>query len=477
MEQLRDHQTVAVLGGGVAGLSAAWKLAEEGVKVNLYEAAPVLGGMAASIRRDGYIWDFGPHRFHSKNPAIIKTVEDLLGDDLRGRRLKTRVNFMDRYFDYPLSASNLLTNLPKSVAAMSFLDFAAMKVRQRFRPAIDDSFESWVVNRFGRRLYDIYFGPYTKKVWGRDPSELSASWAAQRVAVVDLWDLLVRMLHLRRGDNGFHHSEFKNDFWYPRNGVGQIAEAIADRAREHGARLKTGARISGVEHKDGRIVAIHYERDGETFIEPCDAVVSSLPLPLLVRLLTPGAPADVLESASSLDYRAMIFCFVEIDKPKVSDDHWTYFPDERIIFNRISEMRNFSEDAAPPGKTSLTLEITCDIGDSLWNLPEEQIFERSVDGLLQAELIERRDQVTGHFFFRLSHAYPTYDIDFESHIGHIAYHLADYDNLVNAGRQALFRYVNTDHVMEMGFSAAEELIEGALGSKVTRVGEEQVWFG
>jgi len=119
--ELNPQSQVAVLGGGVAGLSAAWKLAEAGVRVNLYEAAPVLGGMAASIRKDGYIWDFGPHRFHSKNPAIINTVQDMLGDDLRGRKLKTRVNFMERYFDYPLNASNLLTNLPPSVAAMSIV--------------------------------------------------------------------------------------------------------------------------------------------------------------------------------------------------------------------------------------------------------------------------------------------------------------------------------------------------------------------
>lgn len=477
MEQLRDQQRVAVLGGGMAGLSAAWKLVESGTQVTLYEAAPALGGMAASIRRDGYIWDFGPHRFHTRNPLIIDTVRDLIGDDLQDRSLKTRVNFMERYFDYPLNAGNLLTNLPTSVAALSFLDFVAMKVRQKFRPSEDDSFESWVVNRFGRRLYDIYFGPYTKKVWGRDPSELSASWAAQRVAVVDLWDLLLRMFKLRNGDNGFDHNEFKNHFWYPRHGIGQIAEAMAERARSQGANLLTRAPITGVEHHDGRITAIHYLRDGEPVVEPCDAVVSSLPLPLLVKLLTPEAPPDVLDAANSLDYRAMIFCFVQIDKPSVSEDHWIYFPDERIIFNRISEMRNFTTEAAPEGKTSLTLEITCDIGDETWTTPEDEIFQRSVDGLLQSGLIERADQVTGHFFLRLSHAYPTYDIDFEAKLGHLAYHLAEFDNLVNAGRQALFRYVNTDHVMEMGFSAAEELLAGTLGARSSEVGTEQVWFG
>jgi protoporphyrinogen oxidase len=139
-------------------------------------------------------------------------------------------------------------------------------------------------------------------------------------------------------------------------------------------------------------------------------------------------------------------------------------------------MRNFSPDAVPSGKTSLTLEITCDIGDEVWTMPEEELYRRSVEGLVKCGLIESH-QVLGYFTRRLSHAYPTYDREFEAKIGHLAYHLADFDNMVNAGRQALFRYVNTDHVMEMGFCAAQELIEGALGTRVTRVGNEQVWFG
>ncbi len=476
MERLDSQQRVAILGGGVAGLSAAWKLAENGVGVDLFEAAPVLGGMAGSIRRNDYIWDFGPHRFHSANPAIINTVQDLLGDQLRGRQRKTRVHFMDRLYDYPLNASNLLANLPKSLAASALLDFMWTRLNQRIHPSLDDSFETWVVNRFGRKLYDLYFGPYTAKVWGRDPSKLSASWAAQRVAVVDLWDLLLRVMHLRRGDNGFHHSEYKDDFWYPRYGIGQIAEALTDKALQHGANLMTGTRITAIEHDAGIIRAIHYRRGDEEGMLPCDAVVSTLPLPLLVQLLRPAVDDAALAAARSLQYRAMIFVFVEIDKPQVTDDHWIYFPDPDIIFNRISEMKNFSEDAVPHGKTSLTLEITCDIGDEIWNTPEDELYRRSIEGLERAGLV-KKDEVLGHFFRRLSHAYPSYDVEFEAKLGRIAYSLADLKNLTNAGRQALFRYVNTDHVMEMGFCAADEYLQGSLGTRVTRVGNEQVWFG
>ena len=476
MEQLGREQRVAVLGGGIAGLSAAWKLAEGGANVDLYEAAPALGGMAASWERNGYIWDFGPHRFHTRNPAILATVRQLIGDDLLTKYRKTRVYFMNHFYDYPLNASNLLVYLPKSLAVLSLLDFVGMKIRQTIKPATDDSFESWVVNRFGRRLYDIYFGPYTAKVWGSDPSKLSASWAAQRVAVVDLWDLLLRTFKLRRGDNGFDHTEYKDEFWYPKYGIGQIANTMANHATILGANLMTGTKISAIEHNGRSVTGIRYRQGDQEIVQPCDAAVSTLPLPLFVQLLDPAPPEDVLATARSLQYRAMIFVYLEIDKPKVTDDHWIYFPDRDIIFNRISEMRNFSEYAVPSGKTSLTLEITCDIGDETWRLPEDELYRRSVEGLVKCGLVEEH-QVLGHFFRRLSHAYPTYDLDFEAKIGNLAYHLADFDNMVNAGRQALFRYVNTDHVMEMGFCAAQELLENALGSRVERVGSEQVWFG
>lgn len=466
---------VVVLGAGPAGLSAAWKLSEQGVSVEVLEAQPFVGGLSHTLERGGYLFDFGPHRFHTDNPAVLSEIERLMGKmPERGR--KTRVYFMGHYYDYPLSASNLLSSLPPWVGLACFTDFLLTWLRNKTRQVSDDSFEAWVVNRFGRRLYDIYFGPYTAKVWGRDPSKLSASWAAQRVAVVDLWDLVLRTLGLRQGYNHYHHSPYKPDFWYPTRGVGSIYQRMAEEITRRGGRVSLQTRVREVLVGDDRVDGVLVERDDR--LEEIDAeyFVSTVPISPLVKALRPIAPDDVLASANALRFRAMIFLFLMLDRESVSDDHWIYFPERDVIFNRISEMKNFTPEAAPKGKTSLTVEITCDADDEVWNASEDELYRRSIRGLVDAGLI-RSDEVVGHFFTRTRNAYPTYDLNFEVNLGKLAYHLATYRNLIVCGRQGLFRYINQDHAIEMGLCAAEEIVTEQIGSRVGRVGSEQVYFG
>ncbi|MCL5960289.1 MAG: FAD-dependent oxidoreductase [Chloroflexi bacterium] len=467
---------VVVLGAGLAGLSAAWRLSERGVEVELLETKPYVGGLARTIHRDGFIFDYGPHRFHTANPAILTEARKFVGDELEGRARKTRVYFLKKYFDYPLSAGNLFSSLPPSLAISSFVDFFTTWVRNKLSPRQDDNFEAWVINRFGRRLYDVYFGPYTAKVWGRDPRRLSASWAAQRVAVVDLWDLVQRTFGLKRGANDFHHSPYVLDFYYPRSGIGTLSERLAERIVANGGAVHLNSTVLAINHVGGRASAVTYTKDGALCTAQCDYLVSSLPITKLVKVLRPLPQSEVLAATEALQYRALIFLFLMLDKDKVSDDNWIYFPDPNVCFNRISEMKNFTPDAAPPGKTSLTIEISCDVGDELWTASEEDLYRRSVDALIDARLI-RREQVLGHFFDRTAFAYPNYDVNFEVNLATLAYHLAGYDNLVTCGRQGLFRYLNMDHSMEMGLCAADEVLSQEIGSKVSRVGSEPVYFG
>lgn len=470
-------EKVAVLGGGLAGLSAAWKLARAGFEVDVLESLSRVGGLAASFTRGGFVFDYGPHRFHTKNDDLLAEVRDLMGDELRGRSRKTTVYFMNRFFDYPLTGSNLLRNLPPSVAALCFFDFLSTWVRGRIAPKIDDSFESWVVNRFGRRLYDIYFGPYTAKVWGNDPTQLSSSWAAQRVAVVDLWDLIKHTLGINtRPTDEFEHSPYLTDFHYPRHGIGTLPQRLADEIRAGGGRIHLNSRVVTVEHSEGRARSVLYLHAGELQSLAADYVVSSIPINSLVRNMQPVAPAVVLRAADGLKYRAMVFLYIMLDKPQVTDDHWIYFPAKEDVFNRISEIRNFSEDTVPEGQTSLCVEITCNEGDFLWTASNYELFERSVEGLERAGLI-RRSEIMGYFVRRVTHAYPTYDLDFEENLNRLTGYLHSFENVLTIGRQGLFRYFNMDHAMETGLRAAEKIMSGALREKAIKVGQEQVWFG
>jgi protoporphyrinogen oxidase len=466
---------IVVLGAGPAGLAAAWKLSRSGWNVEVLEANSYVGGLAHTMHHGNYMFDFGPHRFHSANPAVLAEITNLMGP-LPTRICKTQVYFGGKFYTYPLSAGNLFASLSPWLGLSCFADFLVTWARNKLRPAEDTSFEAWVVNRFGRRLYDVYFGPYTAKVWGRDPSQLAASWAAQRVAVVDLWDLILRTLMIRRADNDFHHSPFKAEFFYPERGVGHIYERMAEEVVSFGSVVSLNTRVKQVNCLSDRVESVLVERNGGLEEIEAEYFISTVPISPLIRSLRPFAPADVLESASQIQFRAMVFLFLELNRPSVTHDHWIYFPDPSTVFNRISEMKNFSESAAPAGKTSLTVEISCDVDDDIWNASEEELFRRSVDGLVAAGLI-RADEVIGHSFRRTRNAYPTYDLRFEANLGKLAYHLASWPNLVVCGRQGLFRYINQDHAIEMGFCAAEEVITQQIGTKVSRVGSEQVYFG
>lgn len=466
---------VVVLGAGPAGLAAAWKLVKSGWSVEVLEANSYVGGLAHTMQHGDYLFDFGPHRFHSANSAVLSEITHLMGP-MPTRICKTQVYFGDKFYTYPLSAGNLLSSLSPWLGVTCFADFLYTWIKNKIRPAEDNSFEAWVVNRFGRRLYDVYFGPYTAKVWGRDPSRLAASWAAQRVAVVDLWDLILRVLKIRREDNDFHHSPFKAEFFYPEKGVGAIYEKMADDIVRFGGTVSLNSRVKQVTCDGDRVECVLVERNDQLEEITADYFVSTVPISPLIRALRPPAPQEVLEAASQIRFRAMIFLYLKLDRPSVTDDHWIYFPDPKTVFNRISEMRNFSDSAAPPGKTSLCVEITCDVNDEIWNTPEEELLSQSVRGLVESGLIREND-VIGHFFRRSSNAYPTYDLKFEGNLGKLAYHLASWPNLIVCGRQGLFRYVNQDHAIEMGFCAAEEILTQRIGTMVGRVGEEQVYFG
>jgi len=466
---------VVVLGAGPAGLAAAWKLSKSGRDVEVLEANSYVGGLAHTMHDGNYMFDFGPHRFHSANPAIISEITNLMGP-LPTRICKTQVYFRGHFYTYPLSAGNLFAGLSPWLGLTCFADFLTTWVRNKIRPADDSSFESWVVNRFGRRLYDVYFGPYTAKVWGRDPAQLAASWAAQRVAVVDLWDLILRTLKIRREDNDFHHSPFKAEFFYPERGVGHIYERMAEEVVKHGGSLSLNTRVKQVNCGEDRVESVLVERDGKLEEVEAEYFISTVPISPLVRSLRPFAPTDVTEAASQIRFRAMVFVFLKLDRPSVTDDHWIYFPDPDTVFNRISEMRNFSTAAAPVGQTSLTVEISCDVDDEIWNAPEEDLYRRSVDGLVRAGLI-RESEIVGHSFRRTRNAYPTYDLKFEANLAKMAYHLASWPNLVVCGRQGLFRYINQDHAIEMGLCAAEEIATQQIGTRVARVGSEPVYFG
>ncbi|HEX6835630.1 MAG TPA: FAD-dependent oxidoreductase, partial [Polyangia bacterium] len=308
---------VAILGGGACGTTAAWHLARAGVDVTVLEREPRVGGLCGTEERDGFRFDFGGHRFISRSRALQGLVQELVGEDLLLRTRSSAVLHGGRRFRYPLELDDVVRNAGVVDGGRALLSY----VRQRLAPrSADVSFEDWVVQRFGRRLYDAFFGPYTHKLWGIPPTEISSDWAAQRISLPSLGDVALRLAGLRYGGA----RTYARRYWYPRLGIGQIFERMAAVAERHGARFRLGARVVGLDRaRDGRVAAVRFTSARGDDELPCDAVISTLSLPLLARMLAgPSLPRDVARAAGRLRFRAIRLVHLLLQRPEFSPHTW-----------------------------------------------------------------------------------------------------------------------------------------------------------
>jgi protoporphyrinogen oxidase len=445
-------ESVVILGGGLTGLSAAYKLAASGVRVCVLEESPRLGGLAASIRQNGCTFDYGPHRFHTKNRDQLHELQTLLDGELNCLHRKSSIWLMGQYFSYPLDVKELLFKMNPLKSARAFVDYMFTRAAHALLPRPDVSFEDWVVQRFGRTLYDIYFGPYTEKLWGLQPAGISADWASERISLMNLGDVAARLFIRRPAPR-----TYASRFYYPLNGTGQIAESLAHAVTMQKGIIHTGARVCSVRWNKRRVEAVTYRKEGRDFSEKADYVISTIPVTDLVLMSDPLPEGSVTACARSLQYRGIVFLFLVTKRPELTDNHWIYCPEKKLIFNRLSEPANFGRRLVPAGKTAVCVEISCNRNDSLWQASGEDIFRASVTSLKHMGLLDTAD-IEDYFTDRLPHAYPIYTIGYEKSISRLLHFLHSSDNLITAGRQGLFRYGNMDHAIDMGFHAARFLL-------------------
>lgn len=470
-----------ILGAGLTGLSAAWKLTGQGYRVTVIDRNPFIGGLATTFSRDGYIFDYGPHRYHTRDDALVDEVADLLEGALDRRVRTTHFYFDNRYFQYPLKAENIFSVMDFTQVLKCAGSYLSAATRRRLFPVKDTNFESWCKSRFGAELYNYFFGPYTEKVWGVPPTQMSVRWAAQRIAVESLWDAFVRLFNEKRQIRNpyeYTHSPYVSEFFYPMAGIGRICDRLAEETQAHGGRIMLDTTVEKVLLGPGGAAAGVAVRSADSRAEevPADFVISTMPVNDLARMLDPAPPADVKTAADRMRFRATKFLFIMLDQHKVTTDHWIYFADKNVLFNRISEMRNFTPLSAPWNRTSLTLEISCDEGDELWDQSADWLYEHSIADLEAAGLTDR-SRVEGYWTERASTTYPIYLKDFDVNLVKTKKHLAGIENLITCGRQGLFTYVNMDHAMMMGFEAAQGVIEGKAQAALHLIGSEQLYFG
>jgi len=441
-----------VLGGGPAGLTAGYLLADAGRAVRVLEADEQVGGLARTVERDGYRFDLGGHRFFTKAREVEALWHDILGDEFLLRPRMSRIFWNGRYLDYPLRGSDVIRKLGARELARCLASYLKARVVRQPR---EESFEEWVVNRFGRRLFELFFKSYTEKVWGVPTSEIRAEWAAQRINGLTFF-AAVRSAFF--GNRGNKVKSLIKEFNYPRYGPGQMWETMTSSIEEQGGVVQLDSPVRRIELGDGGgIVAV--ETESERF-EPT-AVISSLPLRNIVEMVQPAAPRHVVEAASGLRYRDFMTVALVVDGADLFPDNWIYIHEPKVKVGRIQNYRSWSPWMVPdPAKACVGLEYFCFAGDALWTMADDDLLELAASELEQLGLAPAAAVEQG-YVIRVPKAYPIYDTEYVGRIATIRAWLDTIPNLQQVGRNGLHRYNNSDHSMLTAMRAVENLLTGA----------------
>ncbi len=471
-----SDETILIIGAGLAGTTAAHQLARSGRKVIVVEREPEAGGLAKSLKHEsehGTFWyDIGPHRFHTTDERVNEETLAVLGENKVMRDRVSRIFLYNQFFDYPLQLGKALKQLPKLVMMRAIWDYGVQSIKNIFTKPKDRNFEEWVVRRFGRKLYEVFFGVYTEKTWGMPCTEISADWASQRISQASLLDTIIKSVFRPKGEV----RSLVSQFYYPeKGGIGELAIAYKNSAIKNGAEVHLSTHVDKFIIEDGKVLGVQVtDKDGEQRDILAGMVLNTMPLTKLIELCGDAVPASITEHKNKLGHRSMVFVFMILDRPQFTHDHWIYIPEDTLTVHRLSEPKNFSDDCAPADKTLICAEITCDFGDEIWNKSDDELREVAVKDLIKIGLIEDSD-VLETFTHREFFAYPLYTLDYKEHLDPVLGFVDGLENIETTGRQGLFKYNNMDHSIAMGFTAADGLIGQDANHRAVATGDE--YFG
>jgi protoporphyrinogen oxidase len=439
---LLPGQHVVIIGAGPAGLTAGYLLSKQGVRTTILEADDVVGGLSRTAQYKQFRFDIGGHRFFTKYEPVQALWEEILGDEFISVPRLSRIYYDGKFFDYPLKAGNALKGLGLVNALMILASF----IKWRWRPyPVEENFEQWVTNRFGKRLFEVFFKTYTEKVWGVPCTEIRAEWAAQRIQNLSLEKAILSAASLNK-----RHTSIKtliSEFRYPRLGPGEMWEMCRQKIEEMGNDVLLRHRVSAIETRQDRAVAVCAETPHGTQRFAAHHVISSAPLRALVHTLEPSAPEDVRSAASGLKYRDFITVALIVGRDKLFQDNWIYIHSPGVKVGRIQNFNNWSQALVPvPQKTCLGLEYFCFQGDGLWESGDDELIDLAKKELEYLGLASASDVEDGAVV-RMPKAYPIYDSAYHGHLDTIRRFIDPISNLHTVGRNGMHKYNNQDHSM------------------------------
>lgn len=468
-----DKEVICV-GAGPAGLTAAYLLGKQGVPVTVLESDPThVGGISRTVKWKGFSFDIGGHRFFSKAPEVEALWDELLPDDFLDRPRKSRIFYRGKLFDYPLSGFDALSKLGVFEAARCVLSYAKVKFARGPEP---QNFEQWVTQRFGSRLFQIFFKTYTEKVWGMKCTEISADWAAQRIKGLSLTNAIWHAIVPQRTNVPRDQivKTLIDSFRYPRLGPGMLWEAAADRVRSQGGEILMGQYVIRIERQsDNRWRVSSLGPDGSEISRTADHVISTMPMRDLVRALQPTVPPEVSRAAEALRYRDFLVVALIIKDREQFDDNWIYIHDPGVKVGRIQNFKSWSPEMVPdPALNCFGLEYFCFEGDGLWMSSDEDLIALASEELIKLGLAEAADIIEGTVV-RQPKAYPVYDAHYRGRVDTIRTWLdANYPGLCLAGRNGMHKYNNQDHAMMTAMLTVRNIIGGTQLYDVWQVNQD-----
>lgn len=445
---------VVIIGAGPTGLTAAYKLNEAGKKTVVFEKGSIVGGIARTENYKGYGVDIGGHRFFTKVSEVEAMWHEVLGDDFLRRDRLSRIYYNNKFFYYPIRFFDALFKLGLLESVRLGLSYVWARIRPHPK---EENLEEWVSNRFGRRLYEIFFKTYTEKVWGIPCTEIKAEWAAQRIKGLSL-TMAIKNALFKPKDQAV--KTLIDTFHYPRRGPGMLWTQVQEIIEADGHRVMldsdvvelcmNGRRVKQVvaAGPDGSIAA-----EGEHFI-------SSMPLSELVLKMKPSPPPEVVEAARKLTYRDFLTVALIINHDDLFPDNWIYIHSPEVQVGRIQNFKNWSPDMIPDAHSDtacIGLEYFCNEDDDLWQMDDAELVALGQRELARIGLVKIEDVIDG-VVFRQPKAYPVYMGEYKAYLETIKEYIDSIENLQTAGRNGLHMYNNQDHSMLTAMLAVKNIM-------------------
>ncbi len=490
---------VVIIGSGPAGLTAAYELLDKSNKyeVTVLEELNIVGGISRTVNYKGNRMDMGGHRFFSKDERVNEWWEKILPsqgslpkDDkilnrtstlteggpnpdktdkvmLRRNRL-SRIYFKNKFFDYPIS---LKFETLKNMGFLTTIEVGFSYLKSVFFKRKEKSLEDFYINRFGKKLYSMFFENYTENLWGRHPSEISPEWGAQRVKGLSIIAIIKDMFgKVFKKKNRHIETSLIEEFKYPKLGPGELWEVVADSVKEKGGAIITEAKVTKITQKDKMIKSVTYVKDNKEITIKADYFISSMPIKDLINGMN-DVPKKINKIATNLPYRDYMTVGVLIPKLNLKNetkiktignivpDNWVYVHDKKVKMGRFQIYNNWSPYLVKDLDHTIWmgLEYFCNEGDNMWNMTDDDFASFGIEEMITMGLIDNKDDVIDYHVERVKKAYPAYFDSYE-HIEDVKKYINKIQNLYCVGRNGQHRYNNIDHSMVTSFEAVNNII-------------------